>query len=174
MVLARKLARFGFTLTTVALALAVHVGTARAQVAAKKTLTLDGARTVAAAVATEARKHAVGGAIAVVDDGGNVLYVERLDGTFPAAAEVAVAKARTAAIFRRPTRVFEDAIRGGRTSLVAVSVMTPLEGGQPIIVDDQVVGAVGVSGAASSQQDEEFALIAAAALSSGGTATSSR
>jgi glc operon protein GlcG len=173
MVLARKLARFGFTLTTVALALAVHVGTARAQVAAKKTLTLDGARTVAAAVATEARKHAVGGAIAVVD-GGNVLYVERLDGTFPAAAEVAVAKARTAAIFRRPTRVFEDAIRGGRTSLVAVSVMTPLEGGQPIIVDDQVVGAVGVSGAASSQQDEEFALIAAAALSSGGTATSSR
>ena len=77
---------------------------------------------------------------------------------------MAVEKARTAAIFRRETRVFEDAIRGGRTSLAAVSVMTPLEGGVPIVVDGVVIGAIGVSGAQSSQQDEELAKLAAASL----------
>ncbi len=173
MILARKTGRCGLPLAA-ALALVIPTGTASAQVTAKKTLTLEGAKAVAAAVAAEADKHDVGGAIAVVDDGGNVLYVERLDGTFPAAAEVAVAKARTAAQFRRPTKVFEDAIRGGRTSLVAVSVMTPLEGGQPIVVDGEVVGAVGVSGAASSQQDDEFALIAAAVLGAAPSASNSR
>lgn len=148
-----------------ALAVGLGAGKAAAQVAATTTLTLDGARKVAAAAVAEAKKANVGGAIAVVDAGGHLLYLERLDGTFPAAAAVAVEKARTAATFRRPTKVFEDAIRGGRTSLVAVDVMTPLEGGQPIVVDGVVVGGVGISGAASSAQDEEFALIAAAALS---------
>ena len=104
------------------------------------------------------------GARHVVDAGGHLLCLERLDGTFPAAATVAVEKARTAAIFRRETRVFEDAIRGGRTSLAAVSVMTPLEGGVPIVVDGVVIGAIGVSGAQSSQQDEELAKLAAASL----------
>jgi glc operon protein GlcG len=136
-----------------------------AQVATKHGLTLEGAKRVAGAAAAEATRTRVGGAIAVVDEGGNVLYVERLDGTFPAASDVAIAKARTAARFRRPTKVFEDAIRGGRTSLVAVSVMTPLEGGQPILVDGEVVGGVGVSGAASSAQDDEIAIVAAGALS---------
>jgi glc operon protein GlcG len=130
----------------------------------RKQLTLAGAKAVAAAASAEARRNNAGGAIAVVDDGGHLLYLERLDGTFPAACAVAIDKARTAATFRRPTSVFEDAIRNGRTSLVAVNVMTPLQGGVPITVDGQVVGAVGVSGAASAQQDEDIAKVAAQAV----------
>jgi glc operon protein GlcG len=130
----------------------------------KATLTLDGAMRVAASAVSEAKRlSAPGGAIAVVDDGGNLLYLERLDNTFPAAATVAIEKARTASTFRRPTRVFEEAIKGGRVSLVAVDVMTPLQGGVPILIDGQVVGAIGVSGAASAQQDDDLAAAAVAA-----------
>ena len=95
--------------------------------------------------------------MAVVDDGGNLLYLLRIDNTFPAGSYVAMDKARTAATFRMPTRNLEDAVKNGRTSLVAVSEMTPLAGGVPIIVDGHIVGAVGVSGAANAQQDEELA-----------------
>ena len=129
-----------------------------------KELTLAGARHVIAAGAAEAMKLNAGGAFAVVDTGGHLLCLERLDGTFPAASTVAIEKARTAAIFRRETRVFEEAIRGGRTSLTAVTAITPLEGGVPILVEGVVVGAIGVSGAQSSQQDEELAKLAAASL----------
>jgi uncharacterized protein GlcG (DUF336 family) len=128
------------------------------------TLTLAGAKRVAAAAVAEAmRLNAPGGALAVVDDGGHLLYLERLDRTFPAAATVAIEKARTAAQFRRPTSVFEDAIKNGRTSLVAVSAMTPLQGGIPVLVRGVVVGAIGVSGAASAQQDDDIAQAAVAA-----------
>jgi glc operon protein GlcG len=137
-----------------------------AQVATRKGLTLDGARSVATAAATEAKRLGAGGAIAVVDDGGNLLYLERLDNTFPAAATVAFEKARTAATFRKPTRDFEQAIAKGRTSLVAVDVMTPLQGGVPIVIDGQVVGAIGVSGAMSAQQDDDIATVAANAANS--------
>jgi uncharacterized protein GlcG (DUF336 family) len=137
-----------------------------AQVAARKGLTLDGARSIATAAATEAKRLGAGGAIAVVDDGGNLLYLERLDNTFPAAATVAFEKARTAATFRKPTRDFEQAIAKGRTSLVAVDVMTPLQGGVPIVIEGQVVGAIGVSGAMSAQQDDDIATVAANAASS--------
>jgi glc operon protein GlcG len=130
----------------------------------KKTLTLDGAKRVAAAAVAEARRLAApGGALAIVDDGGNLLYLERLDDTFPAASAVAIEKARTAAQFRRPTSVFEEAIKNGRVSLVAVDVMLPLQGGVPVTLDGQVVGAIGVSGAASAQQDDEIARAAVAA-----------
>ncbi len=130
----------------------------------KKVLTLEGAKKIAAAGAVEAKKHHVGGAIAVVDEGGHLLYLERWDGTFPASAPVATAKARTAAIFRFETQVFENAIRKGRNSLTAVPEMLPLEGGVPIIMDGQVIGAVGVSGTASSTQDVDFAKAAIAGL----------
>jgi glc operon protein GlcG len=132
--------------------------------AGKKVLSLAGAKTVAAAAATEAMKTRSGGAIAVVDDGGSLLYLERLDGTFPAAASIAVSKARSAATFQRETSVFEDAIRNGRTSLVANPDLLPLQGGVPILVDGQVVGAVGVAGAASAQADTDIARVAAAAV----------
>lgn len=134
------------------------------QVMTKKTLTVAGAKRIAAAIAAEAARNQAGGAIAIVDDGGNLIYLERLENTFAAGAEVATGKARTAALFRRQTRDFEDAIKNGRLSLLGVGVMTPLQGGVPVMVEGQVVGAVGVSGAASAQQDEEFAKVGAAAL----------
>jgi glc operon protein GlcG len=145
-------------------------GAAQAQVTEEKLLSLAGARTIADAAAAEAQKRNAGGAIAVVDTGGHLLFLERLDHTFPAAATVAVDKARTAATFRRPTRDFETAIANGRTSLLGVSVMTPLQGGVPILVDGQVVGAVGVSGATSAQEDDDIASAAAAALGASMTA----
>jgi glc operon protein GlcG len=142
-----------------------------AQVADQKTLSLAGARAVADAAAAEAQKRNAGGAIAVVDTGGHLLFLERLDNTFPAAATVAVEKARTAATFRRPTRDFENAIAKGRASLLGVSVMTPLQGGVPIAINGQVLGALGVSGASSAQEDDDIATAAAAqALSAPATA----
>jgi glc operon protein GlcG len=130
----------------------------------KRVLTLSGARAVAAAAEAEAHRLNTTGAVAVVDDGGNLLYLVRIDNTFPAGASVATDKARTAATFRMPTRNLEDAVKNGRTSLVAVTEMTPLAGGVPITIDGQIVGAVGVSGAASAAQDEELAKVAAAAV----------
>jgi glc operon protein GlcG len=130
----------------------------------KRVLTLAGARLVATAAETEAKRLNTTGAIAVVDDGGNLLYLLRIDNTFPAGAYVATDKARTAATFRMPTRNLEDAVKNGRTSLVAVSEMTPLAGGIPIVIDGQIVGAVGVSGAANAMQDEALAKVAAAAI----------
>lgn len=132
--------------------------------AERPVLTIDGAKRAAAAAAAEASAHHEGGAIAVVDDGGNLLYLERLDGTFPAGANVSIGKARTAALFQKPTGAFEDIIRSGRTPMIALSDFTPLQGGVPIVVDGRVVGAIGVSGAASQQRDEAVARAGAAAL----------
>lgn len=129
-------------------------------------LTLDAARqAMSAAVAAAQRLHAPGGAVALVDDGGHLVMLERLDGSFPASAAVAIEKARTAATFRMPTRNFEDAVSKGRTSLVAVDVMLPLRGGVPLVRGGVVVGAVGVSGAATAQQDDEIADAVAQAFS---------
>ncbi len=140
--------------------------TGQAQLAEKQTLTLAGAKKViAVAVAKAIELNAPGGAIAVVDDGGNLMAVERLDNTFAAGALISIGKARTAAIFKRPTAVFEKIIREGRTPMVALNDFTPLQGGVPIEVNGQIVGAIGVSGAASAQQDEELALAGANALS---------
>jgi len=138
-----------------------------AQTVEKKVLTLAGAKAVAAAAEAEVKKNNAGGAIAVVDDGGNLLFLERLDNTFSASANIAIAKARSAANFRKPTSVFEDAIKNGRLSLVANPELLPLQGGVPVVVDGQIVGAVGVAGAASAQQDEEIAKIAAGTAFSG-------
>jgi glc operon protein GlcG len=136
----------------------------------KKALTLDGAKQVIAAAVTEAKnKNAPGGVIAVVDDGGNLMALERLDNTFAAGANISIGKARTAVMFRRPTKAFEDIIKNGRTAMVALPDFTPLQGGVPIEVEGKIVGGVGVSGAASAQQDEELALAGAAAFKSRST-----
>ena len=134
-----------------------------AQTVDKPSLTLDGARRVIAAAESYARQHQTTGVVAVVDDGGNLIYVERLDPTFPASAEIAIHKARTAALFQRPSKVLEDAISSGRTSLLKVAE-APLQGGEPIRVNGVIVGAIGVSGAASAARDEAIALVGAAAL----------
>jgi len=128
-----------------------------------KSLTAAGARRVLELALAEGRKLHTTGAIAVVDGGGALLAFERLEHTFPAAAVVSIGKARTAATFQRPTRVFEDAIAKGRVALAAMNDFTPLQGGVPLLLDGEVVGAIGVSGAANAQQDEELALGAAVA-----------
>lgn len=136
-----------------------------AQTVDKRGITLEGARTViAGAKAYAAKNSAPGGVIAVVDEGGNLVALERLDGTFSAGANISIGKAKTAVMFKRPTRVFEEIIKNGRTAMVALPDFTPLQGGVPIMVDGQVVGGVGVSGAASAAQDEELALAGAAVL----------
>ena len=135
------------------------------QTVQKKGLTLDGAKKVIAAAVAEAKsKNAPGGAIAVVDEGGNLIAVERLDNTFAAGANISIGKARTAVLFKRPTKFFEDVINRGRTAMTTLNDFTPLQGGIPIMVDGQIIGAVGVSGAASAQQDEELAIAGANAL----------
>ncbi len=151
----------------VTVALTLLVGVANAQTATKTTLTIDGAKKViAASVAYAKKNNAPGGVIAVVDEGGNLMALERLDGTFAAGANISIGKARTAVLFKRPTKVFEDIIKNGRTAMVALpdSLFTPLQGGIPIIVDGQVVAGVGVSGASSAQQDEEIAIAGANVL----------
>jgi glc operon protein GlcG len=156
---------FGASLTVVALTGALPVR-ARAQlVDSKKTLTLEGAEKVIAAAKAEAQKNHEGGVIAVVDDGGNLMALERIDGTFAAGANISMGKARTAVLFQKPSKFFEDVVDKGRTAMVALSEFTPLQGGIPIIVEGQVVGGVGVSGAASAAQDEAVAMAGAAALS---------
>ncbi len=148
-----------------AIILAAAAYASPAQIADKKTLTLDGARQVIAAAKEYARKNkAPGGVIAVVDDGGNLIALERLDGTFSAGSNISIGKAKTAVMFKRPTKFFEDVIKNGRTAMVALPDFTPLQGGVPIVVDGQVIGGVGVSGAASAQQDEELAIAGAASI----------
>lgn len=150
---------------TSAAVLAALLAWGSAQAGMKRVMDLELANQVLAAAAAEAaRLGAPGGALAVVDDGGHLVAFERLEGTFPAAAAVAMGKARTAATFQRPTTVFEEAIQSGRVSLTAVPEMVPLQGGVPIVIDGQVVGAIGVSGAASASQDTEIAQAAANAV----------
>jgi glc operon protein GlcG len=137
--------------------------TSHAQIVEKKSLNLDGAKKAIAAAVDYAKKNsAPGGVIAVVDEGGNLMALERLDGTFAMGATISVGKARTAVLFKKPTRFFEELINKGRTAMTAVDGFTPLIGGIPIVVDGQVVGGIGVSGAASAVQDEELALAGAA------------
>src|SRR5437588_3726346 len=145
-----------------------------AQTAEKKTLTLQGAEHVIAAAKAEAQKlQAPGGVIAVVDDGGNLMALERLDGTFSAGANISIGKARTAVMFKKPTRFFEELINSngkGRTVMTSLENFTPLIGGIPIVVDGQIVGGVGVSGAASADQDEKLAIAGAASVLTGASA----
>src|SRR5438128_7610426 len=138
--------------------------TSHAQVVEKKSLNLDGAKkAIVAAVDYAKKNNAPGGVIAVVDEGGNLMALERLDGTFAAGATISIGKARTAVLFKKPTRVFEEIIKNGRTAMTALpdSFFTPLQGGIPIEFDGQIIGGVGVSGAASAQQDEELAIAGA-------------
>ena len=138
-------------------AMVMMAANTNAQVITTKTISLEAAKKITAeAVKFAKANNAPGGAIAVVDNGGNLVYLERLDNTFPAASEVAIKKANTAATFKAPSSKLENAINGGRQALITVG-HTFLQGGIPLIVDGQVVGAIGVSGSASAQQDEDMA-----------------
>jgi len=147
-----------------------HIAHAEPAITTRKALTLDGARALIAAAQKVAHERHTTGAVAVVDEGGNLIALDRIDGTFAAASNIAIGKARTAAQFKKPTRFFEDVIAKGRTAMTALPDFTPLGGGLPLTLDGQVVGAVGVSGAASAKEDEDLAAVAAAALPAGPTA----
>jgi uncharacterized protein GlcG (DUF336 family) len=137
--------------------------TASAQLADKKALTLDAAKKVAAAAEVEAKKNNWRMVIAVVDEGGHLVYLQRIDETQTGSIDVAVQKARSAAAFKRPTKVFEDAVAGGRTALLGLSGAVPIEGGLPLVVDGKVIGAIGASGG-TAPQDGQVAKAGADAL----------
>lgn len=128
----------------------------------KKVLTLSVAKKIVAAAEAEANKRGSTVVIAIVDDGGHLLVLHRLDDTQVASVEVGIGKARTAAIFRRPSKVFEDQVREGRVAALALPGATPLQGGIPILYEGKVIGAIGVSGN-TPQEDEDIAKAGAAA-----------
>ena len=147
--------KYSSIIAGICLALATAVG-AQAELPDKKVLTLDVAKKIVAAAEAEAKKRKATVVIVVVDDGGHMLVLHRLDDTQVASVEVGIAKARTAAIFRRPSKVFEDQIKSGRVAALALPGATPLQGGLPIIYQGQVIGAIGVSGN-TPQEDEDIA-----------------
>jgi glc operon protein GlcG len=131
----------------------------------KHILTLEGAKLAAEAATKYPKENGAAPSIVVVDDGGHLLYFTRVETSFVAGANVSIGKARTAAMFKKPTSFFEETINKGRFTLTALSDFTPLQGGVPLIHDGQVVGAIGVSGAKSAPKDEEVAKAGAAAIS---------
>lgn len=130
----------------------------------KKVLTHDDARKIAAAAEAEARANNWAVTICVVDEGGNLMWLQRMDGVAPISAHMAPAKARTAALGRRETKIYEDMINNGRYSFMTSPVLEGMvEGGVPVMVDGQCVGAVGVSGVKSTD-DVRIAKAGIAAL----------
>jgi glc operon protein GlcG len=134
-----------------------------AQTLDKKVLSFAAAQKIATAAADAARARGIGVVIAVVDDGGHLILLHRLDDTQVASVNVGIGKARTAAIYRRPSREFEEQIRAGRIAALALADSTPLQGGVPLRLDGHVIGAIGVSGD-TPQVDEAIALAGAAAF----------
>jgi glc operon protein GlcG len=128
-------------------------------------LTYEGARKIAEAANAVAAARGVAPVIAVVDAGGDLIYLLRPDAAQVASTNVSVDKARTAAIYRRPSKDFEDQASSGRPSALHLARAVPLQGGMPILHDNEVVGGVGVSGASSADEDQELAAMAAGALS---------
>ncbi|ADB38536.1 GlcG/HbpS family heme-binding protein [Spirosoma linguale] len=135
----------------------VAITTASAQVKTTYTLTQESCKKIAAiSIKYAVDQGAPGGSIAIVDAGGHLLYLERMDNTFAQAAEVSYEKARTAALFKKDTKGFEDNINGGRVALTTVGPVM-LQGGIPIVYKGDVIGAIGVSGTKSADQDTEVA-----------------
>lgn len=114
-------------------------------------LTLDAARTIAAAAEAEALRNNWTVVIAILDEGGTLTYLQRLDGTQIASSDIAIQKARAALYFKRPTKILEDAVTGGKLGMVSLAHITPVEGGLPLIYRGEIVGAIGVSGVLSAQ-----------------------
>ena len=148
-------------LVTAAAFVLVMVEGAQAQLVEKTALTLDGAKKIAAVAEAKAKAEGARVVIAVVDEGGSLLLLERLDDTQVASVNVGIDKARTASIYRRPSKVFEDQVKNGRVSALALHGAVALQGGVPIIVNGKIIGAIGVSGETPSQ-DEDIAIAGAA------------
>lgn len=119
-------------------------------------LTLEDCKKISAAAEAEAKKNNWNVCIAILDDGGHLLHLIRMDGGTPANARIATEKARTAAETRRSTAMWEERIKGGRISMLGMPGVTPVQGGLPIVIDGACIGAVGVSGV-QSHEDEQIA-----------------
>jgi glc operon protein GlcG len=128
-----------------------------------KYITLEAAKKMAAAGEAEARKNGWNVAITIVDASGALILFQKLDETQPGSIAVSQGKARTSAMFKRPTKAMEEMIAGGKTAFLAVEGIVPIQGGLPIVADGKVIGAIGVSGVTSAQ-DEQIAIAAIAAL----------
>ncbi|MCI1013661.1 heme-binding protein [Herbaspirillum sp. C7C2] len=130
----------------------------------KPFLSLDDVKKIAAGAEAEARANNWNVAISVVDDGGHLLWLQRMDGAAPISSQIAPAKARTAALGRRESKIYEDMINNGRVSFLSAPGLDGLlEGGVPVVVEGHYVGAVGVSGVKSSE-DVQIAQAGIAAL----------
>ncbi|HEY7335226.1 MAG TPA: heme-binding protein [Bryobacteraceae bacterium] len=127
---------------------------AEAQLATKKALTLEAAKQIAAAAEAEAKKNNWNMVIAVLDDGGHLIYLERMDGTQIGSVEVAQEKGVTAVRFKRPTKSLEDNVAGGRQVIMKLPGATPIEGGLPIMIGNELIGGIGVSGGTSPQDGQ--------------------
>lgn len=127
-------------------------------------ITLEAAKKMAAAGEAEARKNGWNVAIAIVDASGGLILFHKLDETQPGSIAVAQGKARTAALFKRPTKAIEEAIAAGKQGFLTIEGLVPIQGGLPVVVEDKVIGAVGVSGVMSAQ-DEQVAMAALGGLS---------
>lgn len=132
----------------------------------KPALTNDDVVTMADAAVAHALTHQWNVTISIVDDGGHLLWLRRLDGASPSTVDMAIGKARTAALGRRESRLYEEIIRQGRTAFLSAPLTAMVEGGVPIVADGEVVGAVGVSGVKSAD-DAAVARAAIAALGLG-------
>ncbi len=134
------------------LAVALMAGSSSAQLAEKKTLTLAVAKQIAAAAEAEAISNKFTMVIAVLDDGGNLIYLERMDETQLASIQIAQGKAHTALAFKRPTKALEDAVAGGRNAILSFPGAVLVEGGLPLTTPDgKIIGSIGVSGGTSPQ-----------------------
>ncbi len=130
----------------------------QAQLSQKRSLSLEGAKKIAAAAEAEAAKNKWTMVITVLDDGGNIVYLERMDDTQIGSVSVAIDKARSAVNFKRPTKAFEDQLAGGRTAILKLPGALPVEGGIPLMIDGKVIGAIGVSGGTSAQDGQVAAV----------------
>jgi glc operon protein GlcG len=134
--------------------LSISATNASAQLVEKKTLSLAAAKKAAAAAEAEAAKNNWTMVISVLDDGGNLLYLERMDGTQLGSIEVSQGKARTALQFKRPSKAFQDLIDKDQAHLITLGHITAVQGGLPIMAEGKVVGSIGVSGGASPQDEQ--------------------
>ena len=142
-----------FALAAAALGLASPSSFA-ADLSSRVSLTLEVAKQISAAAEAEAAKNKWTVAIAIVDDGGHLIHLAKIDNTQYGSIDVAIQKAQTSAAFKRPTKVFEEAIVGGRNAIIALKGALPLEGGVPIMHDGKVIGAIGVSGVKSTEDGQ--------------------
>ena len=154
-----------FCISTIALAFMASVALAQAPMSYGATITLESAKKAAAPAVAEATRNNWAMAVAIVDTAGNLVYFEKMDGTQTGSVAVAIEKARSAALFKRPTKAFQDTLAAGGEGLriLKISGAVPVEGGVPLVVDGKIIGAVGVSGG-TSQQDGQCAAAGAAGL----------